>query len=185
MQSRKKKKRDRIPRNTTLLLYCEREENGVQRFHELRLSADGRSVYTRWGRADKPIYRANKKSRYHSKDDALNHSHTERLEKLHGSEGWVEKAGKQGTLRHNNVHSVDGDHHRPESPCSLDDVHLPPCIASLSLLISFTFLSFPTSSAHYHHHDCHHRLSPAPLTVLVTPCPFKARATMPHDKCDE
>jgi hypothetical protein len=45
MLNRKRKKRDRIPRNSVLLFYCEREDQGVLRYHELRLSADGRSVY--------------------------------------------------------------------------------------------------------------------------------------------
>ena len=65
----------------------------MQRFHELRLSADGRCVYTRWGRVDKPLYRANKKSRYNTKEEALHHFHTERNEKLNGSECWIEKPG--------------------------------------------------------------------------------------------
>ena len=53
--NRKKKKRDRIPRNAQAVLYCEREEKGVQRFFELRLSGDGRSVYARRGRVDKCV----------------------------------------------------------------------------------------------------------------------------------
>lgn len=89
--NRRRTKRERIPRNAELLLYCEREEQGVQHFHELRLSADGLSVYARWGRVDRPLYRASKKSKFISKVDALNHFHNERAEKLNCADGWVEK----------------------------------------------------------------------------------------------
>jgi len=93
MLSRKKKKRDRIPLNSEALLYCEREEQSVLRFHELRVSADGRSLYSRWGRVDRPLYRANQKKRYATKEDALNHFNLERNEKLSVVEGWIEKEG--------------------------------------------------------------------------------------------
>ncbi len=69
MLNRKRKKRDRIPLNARVVLYCEREVQGVQRFHELRLSADARSVFARWGRVDKPTGLANKKTRYASQDE--------------------------------------------------------------------------------------------------------------------
>lgn len=69
MLNRKKKKRDRVPRNSQVVLYCEREVLEVQRFHELRLSADCRSVYARWGRADRPGSRVNKRTRFSTKDE--------------------------------------------------------------------------------------------------------------------
>jgi hypothetical protein len=69
MLNRKRKKRDRIPRNSRAVFYCEREVQGVQRFHELRLSADARSVFARWGRVDKPTGVANKKTRYASPEE--------------------------------------------------------------------------------------------------------------------
>jgi len=93
--NRRRTKRERIPQNAELLLYCEREEQGVQHFHELRLSADGLSVYARWGRVDRPLYRASKKSKFISKGDALNHFHNERAEKLNCADGWVEKAAPE------------------------------------------------------------------------------------------
>jgi hypothetical protein len=41
------------------------------------------------------VFRANTKNRYNTKDEALNHFHTERNEKLNGAEGWVEKPGPE------------------------------------------------------------------------------------------
>jgi predicted DNA-binding WGR domain protein len=89
---RKKSRNNKIPKNSLLFLYVEKEEEDSVRFHELRLSADSCTVYQRWGRTNKQVYRANKKSRHASKEDALAFCASLRTENFNTSKGWLDKA---------------------------------------------------------------------------------------------
>ena len=52
------------------------------RFHELRLSSNGRDVFTRFGRTDPKNFdwRANKRTRFESKEEALKFCEAEKVE---------------------------------------------------------------------------------------------------------
>jgi hypothetical protein len=89
----RKRKKERIPKNATAVYYGEKEDDNVLRFFELRISCDGRTVFTRWGRpgvTSNYATRANRKTRFASREDALEHCREQKAE--YGvQEGWVEK----------------------------------------------------------------------------------------------
>ena len=89
----RKKKKERIPKNAVAYYYGEREEEGVVRFFELRLSSDSRAVYARWGRpgiSNNYAWRANKKTRFATRDEAEAYCQNTKAEHR-PQEGWVEK----------------------------------------------------------------------------------------------
>jgi len=53
---RKKSCNDKIPKNSRLFLYCEKEEEDKLLFHEVRLSADSCTVLQRWGCTNKQVW---------------------------------------------------------------------------------------------------------------------------------
>ena len=89
---RKKSRNNKVPKNSILFCYCEKEEEDAVRFHEVRLSADSCTVFQRWGRTNKQVYRANKKIRYNSKDEAIAYCNSLRTEQFNPGKGWVDKA---------------------------------------------------------------------------------------------
>ena len=84
----KKKHRDRVPRNSDLILYCEKEDEVSVRFHEVRISSDGRTVFERYGRSS--LF-ANKKTRYANREEGVEKAQARRAEQLHSSKGFIEK----------------------------------------------------------------------------------------------
>lgn len=52
---RKKARNNKVPRNSIILSYCEKEEEDAVRFHEVRLSADSCTVFQRWGRTNRQV----------------------------------------------------------------------------------------------------------------------------------
>ena len=88
---RKKSRNNKIPKNSRLFLYCEKEEEDQVLFHEVRLSADSCTVFQRWGRTNKQVYRANKKTRHQSKEEALDACHQLRLDHLQAAKGGFDK----------------------------------------------------------------------------------------------
>jgi hypothetical protein len=66
----------------------------MRRFHELRLSADGRAVYERWGRPGVSAnygWYANRKVSFSSREEALAFCRQLRTTKLCSEAGWAEK----------------------------------------------------------------------------------------------
>jgi len=89
----RKKKKERIPKNAPPFFYGEREEDGVVRFLEVRVSSDGRVVYLRWGRpglSNNYAWRANKKTRFATREEALQHCQSVKAQHR-PQDGWVEK----------------------------------------------------------------------------------------------
>lgn len=92
----RKKKKERIPKNAVAFFYCEKTEdsgNTATRFHELRISSDGRAVFARWGRpgvTNNYAWRANKKMRFALKEDALAYCRSQKAE-YRLPDGWIEK----------------------------------------------------------------------------------------------
>lgn len=89
----RKKKKERIPKNAGAFYYGEREEEGVVRFFELRLSSDNRAVYTRWGRpgiSNNYAWRANKKQRFATREEAVGFCQNSKAEHR-PQDGWIEK----------------------------------------------------------------------------------------------
>lgn len=89
----RKKKKERIPKTSAAFLYCEKEEERTTRFHELRISSNGLVVFARFGRIDlrHSDYRANKKTHFDSREEALRYCEVQRDELL-DKHGWTEKA---------------------------------------------------------------------------------------------
>jgi len=90
----RKKKKEKIPKNSVAFVYCEKEEESTARFHELRISFDGRAVFTRWGRpgvTNNYAWRANKKTRFATKEEALVYCRNLKAQWLSAPEGWLEK----------------------------------------------------------------------------------------------
>ena len=88
----RKKRKERIPKNSTPFFYCEKEDPTCTRFHELRISSNGRDVFTRFGRTDLKNYdwKANKRTRFAEPDEAHKYCHAQKAE-FWGVENWIEK----------------------------------------------------------------------------------------------
>jgi hypothetical protein len=68
---------------------------------QVRLSADSCTVYQRWGRKHKKVYRANKKTRHANKEEAMIMCHSLRSSLLDSNNGWQDKVAPALPRVHN------------------------------------------------------------------------------------